>query len=82
MKTNLTLRIDEELVHQAKVLAARQGTSVSRLVAQQLEELTRRDRAYEAARRRAEERLTTGFDLQWAPPRDREELHDRAGLRR
>jgi hypothetical protein len=81
MKTNLTLRIDEELVREAKILAARRGSSVSRLVAEQLEELTRRERAYEAARRRAEARLKTGYDLQWSPAASRDELHDRAGLR-
>lgn len=81
MKTNLTLRIDEELVREAKVLAARRGSSVSRLVAEQLEELTRRDRAYEAARRRAEARLHQGFDLQWSPVASRDELHDRTSLR-
>jgi hypothetical protein len=81
MKTNLTLRIDEALVREAKVLAAVRGTSVSRLVAEQLEELTRRDRAYDAARRRAEARLATGYDLLWSPPARRDELHERESLR-
>jgi len=81
VKTNLTLRIDEELVQEAKVLAARRGSSVSRLVAEQLEALTRRDRAYEAARRRAEARLKQGYDLQFSPAQSRAELHDRADLR-
>jgi hypothetical protein len=82
VKTNLTMRIDEDLVRQAKVLAARQGTSVSHLISRQLEELTRRDQAFDAARQRAQERLMTGFDLQWTPAENREELHDRARLRR
>jgi len=81
MKTNLTLRIEEELVRQAKALAAMRGSSVSRLIAEQLEELTRRDHAYEAARQRAEERLNAGHDLQWSPAESRDELHDRASLR-
>lgn len=79
--TNLTLRIDAELVREAKILAARRGSSVSRLVAEQLEELTRRDRAYESARRRAEARLRQAYDLQWSPAATRDGLHDRAGLR-
>jgi hypothetical protein len=81
VKTNLTLRIDDELVREAKVLAARRGTSVSRLIAEQLEQLTRRDQAYEAARQRAEERLMNGYDLGWSPARSRDELHDRESLR-
>ncbi len=77
MKTNVTLRIDTELAREAKVLAARLGTSLSRLMAQQLEELTRRDRDYEAAKRRALARLETGFDLGWTPPANRGELYER-----
>lgn len=77
MKTNLTLKVDAELAREAKVLAARQGTSVSRLLADQLEGLVRGDRAYEAARRRALARLEKGYDLGWQKPADRQELHER-----
>ena len=77
MKSNLTLKVDTELVKETKVLAARQKTSVSRLLADQLEELVRDDRAYEAARRRALARLDKGYDLGWEKPADRQELHDR-----
>ena len=77
MKTNVTLRIDAELAREAKVLAARMGTSLSRLMAEQLKELTRRDREYEAAKRRALARLESGFDLGWTPPASREELYER-----
>lgn len=31
----------------------------------------------EAARPRALARLRTGYDLQWTPPRSRDELHER-----
>lgn len=77
MKTNVTLRIDSELAREAKVLAAREGTSLSHLMARQLEELTRRDRQYRAAQQRALARLDTGFDLGWTPPESREELYER-----
>jgi hypothetical protein len=77
MKTNITLKMDSDLVREAKVLAARRGTSVSRLLAEHLEELIRRDKAYEAAKRRALARLRKGFELQWTPPADRQELHER-----
>ena len=72
MKTNVTLRIDAELAREAKVLAARRGTSLSRLMAEQL----RRDRDYQAAQRRASARLETGFELEWTPG-NREELYER-----
>lgn len=76
-KTNVTLRVDSDLLQEAKVLAARKGTSTSRLMGDQLEELVRKDRAYERARRRALERLEKGFDLRWEPPASRAETHER-----
>ena len=77
MKSNITLKVDSDLVREAKVLAARRGPSVSRLLADHLEELIRRDKAYEASKRRALQRLEKGFDLRWTPAEDRSELHER-----
>jgi len=76
-KTNVTLTIDADLLREARILAAEEGTSVSGLLRDRLEELVRRHRAYDAARRRALARLRTGYDLQWSPPRSRDELHER-----
>jgi len=77
MKSNITLKVDSDLVREAKVLAAQSGISVSRMLAEHLEELIRRERAYDASRRRALNRLDRGFDLGWAPTEDRGELHER-----
>ena len=77
MKTNITLKVDSELLREAKVLAARRNSSVSRLLAAQLETLVRDEKSYEAAKRRAVARLGKGFDLRWTPPADRAELHER-----
>ncbi|HUP22343.1 MAG TPA: DUF6364 family protein [Thermoanaerobaculia bacterium] len=74
---NLTLKIDDALLREARVLAARRGTSLSRLAAEQLEELVRRDQSYEVARRRAVRRLERGLQLDWDPPASRDELHER-----
>ena len=74
---NITLRVDDELIREAKILAARRGTSVSRLIAEELEELVRSDRNYEAARTRALSQLAEATDLEWTAPSSREELHDR-----
>jgi hypothetical protein len=52
-KTNLTVQLDEEVVRRARVVAAKRGTSVSALVARQLNELADEDERYEAARQRA-----------------------------
>ena len=77
MKTKVTLKLDAELLREAKVLAAQRGTSLSQLLACQLEEMVRSDRAYEAARRQALARLDKGYDLGWERLADRQELHDR-----
>ncbi len=77
MKTNVTLRIDADLLREAKVLAAQRSSSLSRLLADQLEHLVRDEKSYGAAERRALARLAKGYDLGWSPPADRGELHRR-----
>jgi hypothetical protein len=52
-KTNLTVQLDTEVVRRARVAAANRGTSLSALVARQLNELADQDERYEAARQRA-----------------------------
>ena len=76
-KSNITLSVDSELLREARVLAAQEGTSVSRLLADRLEELIRRQKDYDVARRRALARLRKGFRLEWTPPRSRDTLHER-----
>lgn len=77
MTNNITLRIDADLIREAKVLAARRGTSVSAMLAKQLEAMVRDEKAYDAARKRALRGLEEGWDLGWMPVRDRQELHER-----
>jgi hypothetical protein len=77
MKNNITLRVESDLIQEAKVLAARRGTSVSAMLSKQLEEMVRDEKAYETARRNALRRLEGGWDLGWTPVRDRQELHER-----
>jgi len=58
-KTNLTLQLDEADVRRARVVAARQGTSISALVARKLRELADDDERYQQARARAIELMHT-----------------------
>ena len=51
MKTNITLKLDADLLREARVLAAEEGTSVSALVAARLEEVVRERKGYARARR-------------------------------
>lgn len=77
MKTNITLKLDTDLLKEARVLAAEEGRSVSALLTDRLEALVRERRDYDRARRRALARLREGIDLGWTPPSSRDELHER-----
>jgi len=77
MKANITLKLDADLIHEARVLAAEEGLSVSGLLTDRLEELVRERRGFDKARRRALARLREGLDLRWRPPKSRDELHER-----
>lgn len=77
MKTNITIKVDAEIASKARVLAARRGTSLSQLVAGQLETLIDKDETYEKAMQDAIARLKKGYNLQWSKPISRDELHER-----
>jgi hypothetical protein len=77
MKTNITLKLDAALLREIRVLAAEEGTSISAMLAARLEEIVRRRKSYDEARKRALARLEHGLDIQWTPPRSRDELHER-----
>ena len=76
-KKNLTLRLDEDVIHQAKVLAVREGLSVSTLLARHVEESVRAADEYESARRKALRALKHGFSMGGEHKTPREELHER-----
>jgi hypothetical protein len=77
MKANITLKLDTALLREIRVLAAEEGTSISALLAARLKQIVRERKPYERARKRALARLREGLDLQWSPPRSRDELHER-----
>jgi hypothetical protein len=77
MKTNVTLKLDADLLREARVIAAEEGRSVSALLTERLELLVSERKAFDRARRRALARLRQGLDLRWTPPRSRDDLHER-----
>ncbi|MGA9059589.1 MAG: hypothetical protein WB763_24120 [Terriglobia bacterium] len=77
MKTNVTVKLDIDLLREARILAAERGRSLSALLTERLEAMVRERKAFDRARRRALGRLRTGLDLQWTPPMSRDELHER-----
>jgi hypothetical protein len=77
LKTNVTLKLDTDLLREARVIAAEEGMSVSALLTDRLEAIVRERKAFERARRRALARLREGIDLRWTPARTRDDLHER-----
>lgn len=58
-KTNLTVQLEEDVIRRARVVAAKRGTSVSSLVARELNELVEREDRYDEARQRAIELMAS-----------------------
>lgn len=81
-RQNLTVQLSRDTIRQARLLAAKRGTSISKLLAATLERLVAEHEAYDAARIRAEAFLEGGFHLGGKIRASREDLHDRQGLRR
>ena len=76
---NVTITLDEELARWARVRAAEENSSVSRLVADLLRKLMLRHEGFVRARRQFEG-LASGV-ISAGPYPSREELHDRPGVR-
>jgi hypothetical protein len=78
---NITLSLDEEILREARVLAAQQGLSVSALLRRELAHLVEQQRGYVEAREAARRRLKRGESLGGAGLPSREDLHRRGELR-
>lgn len=77
MKRNITVQLDEATVQRARVAAARRGSSISRLVTEQIEALARQDDDYDRAMHDALAELERGYDLGGGPYPPRDALYDR-----
>lgn len=78
MKRNLTVELDVETIRKAKVLAAQRDTSVSRLVADEIERLVGDNDAYEQAKAKALYWLEHGLGYRTGGNLvSREELYER-----
>jgi hypothetical protein len=76
-KQNLTVSLDRRTIQKAKIVAARRSTSISGLLARQIEILVGEEEAYERAERQAAELLEQGFHLGGVIQASRDELHER-----
>jgi hypothetical protein len=75
-KQNVTVSLTRQVLRKAKILAARRETSISGLLAQEIESLVAKEDAYERAERQALALLDQGFHL-GGTVASRDELHER-----
>lgn len=76
-KQNVTISLTRQVLRKAKILAARRETSISRLLAHEIELLVNDEEAYERAERQARALLEKGFHLGGVIRVHRDELHER-----
>ena len=76
-KQNVTISLSRQVIKKAKILAARRETSISGLLAQQIESLVGDEEAYERAERQALALLDKGFHLGGVIRATRDEWHER-----
>ena len=76
-KQNLTISLSRETIRKAKVLAARRSTSISGLLAEQIEALIGAEETYSRSERAALALLEKGFHLGGVITATRDELHER-----
>ena len=81
MKQNITLSIDKELIHKAKIIAAQRQTSISGMLSYELEKIVLQHEHYQRAKRNAFEHLKKGYHLGGEGIKNREELHERKNFR-
>jgi hypothetical protein len=77
MKTNITLKLDSEILREIRIIAAEEGSSISGLLASKLEELVRNRKSYARSKARALALLRNCKDHGWVRPASRDELHER-----
>jgi hypothetical protein len=76
-KQNVTISLSREVLKKARILAARRETSISGLLAQEIEFLVGDEEAYARAERQAMTLLDQGFHLGAVIRVGRDELHER-----
>jgi len=76
-KQNVTVSLSAQTVKKAKILAAKRSTSISALLAEQIESLVNENDAHDRAAAAAIALMQRGFHMGGGPKVSREELHER-----
>jgi hypothetical protein len=76
-RQNVTISLTQQTLQKVRVIAARRATSISGLLAQQIEALVGEEEAYERAQRQALMLLDQSFHMGGEIRSKRDELHER-----
>jgi hypothetical protein len=76
MKRNVTVQLDESVIHKARALARRRATSISQLVAEEILGLVETDDDYQRAQAAALAQLERPFHMGGGSLPTRESLHE------
>lgn len=76
-KQNVTVSLSVNVIRKAKILAAKRSTSVSGMLAEQIEALVNEDEVQERASASAIARMERGLHLGGGKLTSRNELHER-----
>ncbi|MBN1381623.1 MAG: hypothetical protein JXA41_08110 [Deltaproteobacteria bacterium] len=77
MKQNITISLDQALIREGKVIAAKRGTSLNRMLRTELEKIIRNAKQYDTAKKKALAAMRTGFHSGLARCPSRDEIHER-----
>ena len=77
MKQNITISLEKEIIKKGKIIAARNDTSISKMLGDNLNRIVEREDEYEASKRRALSYLKKGFRLGGRISWKREDLYER-----
>ncbi len=75
-KRNLTIQLEDETIRKVRILARERSVSVSRLVAERIEQMVSDEERYRRAHREALDLMNHGLRLGGGAPPPRESLYD------
>lgn len=77
MKQNITVQLDQAVIREAKVIAAKRSTSLSKFLADEIRKIASQESTYDKDKKLAVMRLQNGYSLGGDELPNREKLHKR-----
>ncbi|HUC95864.1 MAG TPA: hypothetical protein VMR76_02810, partial [Candidatus Saccharimonadia bacterium] len=75
MKQNITVQLDQSTIKEAKVLAAKRSTSLSKFLAEEIRKIAEQESTYDKDKKVAISRLQNGYSFGGVKLPKREELY-------